>query len=155
MKTNAARVLDASGVSYEIRTYKFAEEDLSAVTAAQKLDLPPDQVFKTLVAQTDSGEILLACVPAASDLDLKALGRYSGFKRADLAAISELQKLTGYVRGGVSPIGTKRPHSLFIDESCLQHALISISAGKRGVQILIDPKDLIKVQSATVCPIAR
>mgnify|MGYP001215463043 CR=1 FL=1 len=98
---------------------------------------------------------MLACIPADAELDLKALAAQSGNKKADLAPIADLQKLTGYVRGGCSPLGTKKPYRLFIDEMCELHDVISISAGLRGVQILIAPADLIEVSDATVASIAR
>jgi Cys-tRNA(Pro)/Cys-tRNA(Cys) deacylase len=154
-KTNAARILDRSRITYEIKTYDVDESDLSAVSAAEKLGLAVESVYKTLVARNDKKEILLACIPADTELDLKALASYSGGKKADLVPISDLPKLTGYVRGGCSPLGTKNPYRLFIDSSCEQLNIISISAGLRGVQILIDPADLIHVANAGVVQIAR
>ena len=155
MKTNAARILDHAGISYGIRTYDFDESDLSARTAAEKLGLPLESVFKTLVAQNDRKEIVLACIHADTELDLKALGSVSGGKKADLVPIPDLQKLTGYLRGGCSPLGTKKPYRLFIDEMCECHETISISAGLQGVQITIAPADLIAVSDATIAQIAR
>ena len=155
MKTNAARILDRAGISYGMRTYDVDESDLSATTAAEKLGLPVENVFKTLVAQNDQKEIILACIPADAELDLKALGAISGGKKADLVPIPDLQKLTGYIRGGCSPLGTKKPYRLFIDEMCELHETISISAGLRGVQITIAPADLVKVSNATVAEISR
>lgn len=154
-KTNAARILDRANIPYEMRTYDVDESDLSAVTAAEKLGIPIDQVFKTLVAQNDRKEIVLACIPAGAELDLKALGGCSGGKKAELVPIAELQKLTGYVRGGCSPLGTRKPYRLFIDETIILHDTISISAGLRGVQLLVNPEDLIEVANATVAEIAR
>jgi Cys-tRNA(Pro)/Cys-tRNA(Cys) deacylase len=155
MKTNAARILDRAGIAYGIRTYDFDESDLSATTAAKKLGLPVESVFKTLVAQNDRREIVLACIPADTELDLKALASTSGGKNADLLPIPDLQKLTGYLRGGCSPLGTKKPYRLFIDEMCQLHGTISISAGLRGVQITIAPADLIAVANAVVADISR
>lgn len=154
-KTNAARILDRANVSYEIKTYAFDESDLNAVTAAEKLGYPVKSVYKTLVVRTDRKEIVLACIPADTELDLKALGSHSGGKKADLVPIPDLQKLTGYVRGGCSPLGTRKPYRLFIDSSCEQLDLMSISAGQRGVQILLDPADLVRVADARVVPITR
>jgi Cys-tRNA(Pro)/Cys-tRNA(Cys) deacylase len=154
-KTNAARILDRARVSYEIRTYAFDESDLSAVTAAEKLNLPVHSVFKTLVARNDKKEILLACIPADTELDLKALGSHSGGKKSDLVPIPDLPKLTGYIRGGCSPLGTKKPYRLFIDSSCELRDAISISAGLRGVQLILDPTDLIRITDAKVATIAR
>ena len=154
-KTNAARILDSAGISYQMATYDVDESDLSAVTAARKLGLDVESVFKTLVAINDQKEILLACIPADAELDLKALAGQSGAKNADLVAIADLQKLTGYIRGGCSPLGTKKPYRLFIDEMSELHDVISISAGLRGVQILLNPADLVTVAGATVAPITR
>ena len=155
MKTNAARILDRAGISYRIRTYDFDESELSATTAAKKLGLPVESIFKTLVVQNDRKEIVLACIPADTELDLKALASTSGGKKADLVPIPDLQKLTGYLRGGCSPLGTKKLYRLFIDELCELHDTISISAGLRGVQITIAPADLITVTNAIVADISR
>jgi Cys-tRNA(Pro)/Cys-tRNA(Cys) deacylase len=154
-KTNAARILDRANISYEMRTYAFDESDLSAITAAKKLSLDPESVYKALVARNDRKEIVLACIPADTELDLKALGSQSGGKKADLVPIADLQKLTGYLRGGCSPLGTKKPYRLFVDETIELHETVSISAGLRGVQLLLNPTDLIQVAKATVAPIAR
>ncbi|MBS11772.1 MAG: Cys-tRNA(Pro) deacylase [Gemmatimonadetes bacterium] len=154
-KTNAARILDQSGIPYDLRTYPLDESDLSAVKAAAELGIPTEQVYKTLVAQVDTGEIVLACIPADAELDFKSLANLAGGKRVELAPLADLQKLTGYVRGGCSPLGTKRPLRLFIDEYCEVHDTISISAGLRGVQILINPTELIRVTEAMPAAIAR
>lgn len=153
--TNAARILDRAGVTYEMATYEVDESDLSATTAADKLGIPVEQVFKTLVASTDQKEIVLACIPADEELDLKSLGNRAGGKKAELVPIADLQKLTGYVRGGCSPLGTRKPYRLFIDETVILHDTISISAGQRGVQLLVNPEDLIEVTEATVLPLVR
>ena len=154
-KTNAARILDRARITYEIRTYDVDESDLSAVTVAHKLGLSIETVFKTLVVRNDKNEILLACIPADAELNLKALGSQSGGKKADLVPIPELPKLTGYVRGGCSPLATKKPYRLFIDASCDRQEVISISAGQRGIQLLLSPADLIRVTDASIAPIAR
>ena len=154
-KTNAARLLDSAGVNYDLRTYDVDEEDLSASTAAEKLGLDIASVFKTLVARSSTNEVLLACIPADTQLDGKALGSASGAKRAELVPLAEVQGLTGYVRGGVSPRGTKKPYRLFIDETAHGQPRISVSAGLRGLQIIISPDDLVKVANAAVVPISR
>ena len=154
-KTNAARILDRAGIAYRMATYEVDETDLSAITAAQKLGLDVDSVFKTLFAINDLKEILLACIPADAELDLKTLASQSGGKSAVLVPISDLQNLTGYVRGGCSPLATKKPYRLFIDETSELHDTISVSAGLRGVQLLLSPADLIEVAGATVAPITR
>ena len=121
MKTKAARLLDRAGISYAIRTYEFDASDLSATTAAEKLGLPVESVFKTLVTQNDQKEVVLACIPADTELDLKVLASTSGGKNTDLVPIPDLQKLTGYLRRGCSPLGTKKTYRLFIDEMCELH----------------------------------
>ena len=124
-KTNAARILDHAQIAYELKTYDVYESDLTAVTAAKQLGFPVESVYKTLVARNDKKEIVLACIPADAELDLKALGNQSGGKKADLVPILELPKLTGYVRGCCSPLGTKKPYRLFVDEACQAHDVIS------------------------------
>lgn len=154
-KTNAARILDRARVPYEMRTYDVDESDLSATTSADKLGLPFDQVYKTLVARNDRKEIVLACIPADGELDLKSLAAVSGGKKAELVPIADLQKLTGYVRGGCSPLGTRKPYRLFVHEAINEQDIVSISAGQRGVQILIAPADLIAATDAVTATIAR
>ena len=155
LKTNAARILDRSNVEYELRAYEFDPEDLSATTAAAKLGLDARTVFKTLVARTDRREVVLACIPADGQLDGKALGAAADAKKADLVPLAEVQALTGYVRGGCSPLGTKKPYRLFIDESCRSHDRISVSAGLRGLQILVAPGDLARLTGATLAEISH
>src|SRR6185369_14671147 len=115
-KTNAARILDSAGVRYEIREYEADENDLSAPHVAEAIGMPPEQVFKTLVARGDRSGILMACIPANTELDLKGLAAASGNKKVELVAVKEVLGLTGYVRGGVSPVGTKKAYPLFLDE---------------------------------------
>ncbi|MCZ6632798.1 MAG: Cys-tRNA(Pro) deacylase [bacterium] len=148
-KTNAARILDRLKIPYEIRTYDVDETDLSAEAAAIKLGLPPEQVFKTLVAKTDRKEVVLACIPGSAELDLKALGAATGAKRSNLVPVKDVQALTGYIRGGVSPLGTRKPYSLFLDRTAETWETISVSAGLRGIQLLIAPQDLIRATNAT------
>ncbi len=154
-KTNAIRILDRLKINYEIKTYTVDESDLSAEHVAHLIQMPPQQVFKTLVARTDKRDIILACVPGHLELDLKALGAAAGGKKADLVALKEIQTLTGYIRGGVSPLGTKKPLPVYIDQSAQQWPHISISAGQRGIQIITNPNDLIKATTATVCDISK
>lgn len=155
MKTNAARTLDRLGIPYDIRTYEVDEAHLGAEIAARKLGLPPEQVFKTLVARTGRRDVVLACIPGNAELDLKALGAAAGGKKAELVALKEVQPLTGYVRGGVSPIGARRSYPLFLDRTSEAFPTISVSAGLRGVQMLVAPADLARAVNATVCDICR
>ena len=155
MKTNAARILDRLRISYEVRTYDVDKEHLGAAAVAEKLGLPPEQVFKTLVARVSPRDVVLACIPGTAELDLKALGAAAGGKRADMVPLNEVQPLTGYIRGGVSPLGAKRSPRVFLDRSAEGWPAISISAGVRGCQILIAPQDLVRAVDATLCDISK
>ena len=155
MKTNAARILDRLGISYEILTYEVDENNLGAEIATGNLGLPPARVFKTLVARTSPKDIVLACIPADAELELKALGSAAGAKRAKMVHLGEIQYLTGYVRGGVSPLGTKKPLPVYIDRSAENWPTISVSAGLRGHQILVAPGDLTRATGGSFCRLAR
>lgn len=144
-KTNAVRSLDVSGIPYELRWYEVDESDLSATHVAGQIGLPAPQVFKTLVARGDRTGVVLACIPADAELDLKALAQASGNKKTELVAVKEINQLTGYVRGGVSPIGLRKPYPVYLDATAGDFATISVSAGVRGCQVLLGPKDLTAV----------
>jgi Cys-tRNA(Pro)/Cys-tRNA(Cys) deacylase len=154
-KTNAVRLLDSAGLGYELRDYAVDEEDLSAVHVAACIGLPPEQVFKTLVIRGDRTGILLASIPANSELDLKAAAAASGNKRVELVPVKEVLGLTGYVRGGVSPVGSKKPYPLYLDETADLWDAIAVSAGVRGVQMLVAPDDLARVVQTRRCAIAK
>jgi Cys-tRNA(Pro)/Cys-tRNA(Cys) deacylase len=153
-KTNAARMLDAAGIHYELREYQVDENDLSAPHVAAAIGMPPEQVFKTLVARGDRTGVLMACIPANSELDLKAVAAASGNKKVELVAVKEVLGLTGYIRGGVSPVGTRKPYPFYLDETAGLWDIISVSAGVRGCQMLLAPDDLARVVDAKRCPIA-
>jgi Cys-tRNA(Pro)/Cys-tRNA(Cys) deacylase len=153
-KTNAARILDAAGIRYEVREYPVDENDLSAPHVAEAIGMPPEQVFKTLVARGDRTGVLMACIPANSELDLKGLASASGNKKIELVAVKEVLGLTGYIRGGVSPVGTKKPYPFYLDETAELWDVISVSAGMRGQQMLLAPADLVRVTEATIAAIA-
>ncbi len=154
-KTNAARHLDDLKIDYKLVEYEIDESDLSAESVARKVGLSPEQVFKTLVARGDETGVLMTCIPGNAELDLKAIAGVSGNKKVEMVHVKEIQQLTGYIRGGVSPIGSKRRYPIFLDQSAMRFPFISISAGVRGSQIFISPGDLIKVLNVTVCEIAR
>ena len=154
-KTNTARYLESLSIDYRLVEYEVDESDLSAESVAKKVNLPLEQVFKTLVARGDKTGVLLACIPGGAELDLKEFAAVTGNKKVELIHVKEIQPLTGYVRGGVSPIGTKKRYSVYLDESAMMFPLISISAGMRGSQLFIRPGDLIKAVEATLCRIAR
>lgn len=154
-KTNAMRMLDALGIAYDAAAYEVDESDLSGVAVAAKIGLPPEQVFKTLVTRGDKSGVLLAGLSAASELDLKKLAAASGNKSVETVPLKEVLPLTGYVRGGVSPLGTKKAYPLYLDESAFRWPRVAVSAGVRGRQILIAPADLVRATNAKVAAIAR
>jgi Cys-tRNA(Pro)/Cys-tRNA(Cys) deacylase len=155
VKTNAARLLDRLGIVYELREYAVDPDDLSAESVARKVGLPADQVFKTLVVRGDRHGVCLAVVPGNAELDLKALARATGDRKVDTVPLKDVQPLTGYVRGGVTGLGARRDYPVYLDESALRNALISVSAGVRGTQILLAPADFARAVQATVVPIAK
>lgn len=155
MKTNAARLLDALGISYELRDYEVDPDDLSAETVAGKVGLPPEQVFKTLVARGDRTGVQLAVVPGDAELDLKALARVSGDRTVDVVPLREVQPLTGYVRGGVTALAGKKDYPVFVDETVELFDVISISSGARGTQILLAPGDYLRATRGRVGAIAK
>ncbi len=147
-KTNAARFLDTLKLFYEMTSYAVDEDDLSATHAAQMLGIEPECVFKTLVARDDAKHILVACIPSNEEIDLKALARVAGVKRCELVAVKELLGLTGYIRGGCSPLAMKKSYPTFIDSSIKEHTNVYVSAGVRGVQLLLSPEVLIQATKA-------
>ena len=153
-KTNAARILDAASIRYELREYEVDEDDLSAPRVAEKIGMPPEQVFKTLVARGDRSGVLMACIPANTELDLKALAAASGNKKVELVAVKEVLPLTGYIRGGVSPIGVRKPYPFYLDETAILFDVMSVSAGVRGCQLVLAPDDLARITEATYGAIA-
>ena len=149
-KTNAARLLDRAKVAYELIPYTVDEDNLAATHVAEELGEDIATVFKTLVLRGDRAGLFVCVIPGDKEVDLKAAARVSGNKKADLIAMKELLPTTGYIRGGCSPIGMKKPLPTFIHSSCLEHERIYISAGVRGLQIAIAPTDLIAYVGATV-----
>jgi Cys-tRNA(Pro)/Cys-tRNA(Cys) deacylase len=155
MKTNAVRQLERLGVRCELRDYEVDPDDLSAESVARKVNLPPEQVFKTLVARGDRGGVLLAVVPGDATLDLRALAVLTGDRRVELVALKEVQPLTGYIRGGVTALACKKPYPVFVDETIELFDVIAVSAGVRGTQILLAPPDYLRATGARVGAIAR
>jgi Cys-tRNA(Pro)/Cys-tRNA(Cys) deacylase len=154
-KTNAARILDRLGIRYELREYQVDPQDLSAETVALKIGLPLDQVWKTLVARGDRTGVLLAVIAGSGQLDLKALARVSGNRSAETVALKEVQPLTGYIRGGVTALAAKKDYPVFVDEAIQLFDVVSVSAGLRGLQILLAPTDYLRAVNATVGAIAQ
>jgi Cys-tRNA(Pro)/Cys-tRNA(Cys) deacylase len=154
-KTNAVRILESRGIPFEVMAYYVDPADPGAEAVAARIGLPPKQVFKTLVVRGDKTGVHLACVPGDAELDLKALAAVLGDKKAEMVHLKEIQPLTGYIRGGVSPVGTKKDYPVIIDESALEFEKICVSAGMRGLQLFIAPKDLAGVTQAVFAPISK
>ncbi len=154
MKTNAVRMLDNLGISYELREYEVDPDDLTAETVAAKIGFPTEQVFKTLVARGDRNGVCLAVVAGNAQLDLKALAKLSGDRKSEVVALKEVQPLTGYIRGGVTALACKKEYPVYVDENIYLFDQVSISAGMRGTQILVAPDDYIKATKAVVGVIA-
>ena len=154
-KTNAARLLDSLDVAYELRTYSVDPSDLSAISVAAKIGLPPEQVFKTLLTTSSTGEHHFAVVPGAHELDLKKLAQVAGAKKLELASLKEVEPLTGYIRGGVTVLAARKPFPAFADETIELHDIISVSAGQRGLQLLLAPADFLRATGARLADLTR
>ena len=150
-KTNAARLLDKQDIAYDLVEYQVDETDLSATTVAAKLGQNIEQVFKTLVLRGDKNGVFVCVIPGGDELDLKLAAKASGNKSAAMVPLKEILGLTGYIRGGCSPLGMKKKYPVFFHESCLGFEFIFVSAGIRGLQLKIAPKDLIKSTEAKIC----
>jgi Cys-tRNA(Pro)/Cys-tRNA(Cys) deacylase len=155
MKTNAARQLDRLGIRYELKEYEFDEDDMSAESVARMVGLPPEQVFKTLVARGDRNGVCLAVIPADRELDLKALAALSGDRKAETVPLREVQPLTGYIRGGVTAFACKKAYPVYLDRGAARFETISVSAGMRGMQIFLSPDDYIRATGAAVGDFSR
>jgi Cys-tRNA(Pro)/Cys-tRNA(Cys) deacylase len=154
-KTNAARLLDQMGIHYELREYEVDPDDLAAETVAAKIGLPPEQVFKTLVARGERNGVCMAAIPGDQELNLKALAATAGERKILLVPVRELQTLTGYIRGGVTALAAKRDFPVFVDETIELFDVVSISAGVRGTQILISPADYLRAIKGRLAPLAE
>ena len=148
-------MLDSLNISYELRAYEVDPEDLTAISVARKIGLPPEQVFKTLLAQTNSGDHLFAVIPGDSELDLKKLAHAAGAKKTELASLKEVEPLTGYIRGGVTVMGAKKPFPAYADETIELFNIISVSAGQRGLQLVLAPADFLRAAGATLADITK
>jgi Cys-tRNA(Pro)/Cys-tRNA(Cys) deacylase len=155
VKTNAARVLDGLGIKYELREYEVDPRDLSAETVAAKIGLPAEQLFKTLAVRGDRNGISLAVISANEELDFKALAHQTGDRKVEMLPLKEVQGVTGYIRGGVTALACKKDYPVYIDELAEICEVISISAGVRGLQILLTPADYIRAVKARVVPITK
>ncbi len=155
MKTNAARLLDRLGIVYETREYAVDPDDLTATAVARKIGMPAEQVFKTLLCRLHEGEYVFAAIPGDAELDLKKLAAAAGSKKAELAALKDVEPLTGYIRGGVTVMGAKKTYPAFADEAIELFEIISVSAGTRGLQLLLAPADYLRAANAAVADLTR
>ncbi len=154
-KTNGARFLDSQGIHYELREYEVDPEDLSAPSVARKIGMPPEQVFKTLLCATASREHVFAVIPGDAELDFKRLAQVAGERKTEMAALKDVQPLTGYVRGGVTVFGAKKAYPVFADETIELFDVISVSAGVRGTQLILSPSDYLRAARATVASLTK
>lgn len=152
-KTNAMRMLDSAGIAYKSYEYEWDENDLSGTKVALQVGLPCEMVFKTLVAKGDKNGFCVFCIPVDAELDLKLAAKHSGNKRVELLHVKELLPVTGYIRGGCSPIGMKKSFPTYFDETVILFAEITVSAGVRGCQLLVNAERLIDYLGGTVCPL--
>lgn len=154
-KTNAMRLLSQAKLSFRTTEYDYDENDLNGMHAAEAIGMPPEQVFKTLVAHGDKCGILVFCIPVCCSLDLKKAAKAAGDKKVEMIAMKDLLPLTGYIRGGCSPIGMKKPYPTYIDETAVLYDEIAVSAGARGQQIILAPQDLIDYVKMSVCDLTE
>lgn len=155
MKTNAVRLLEKNGVAYELREYEVDPDDLGAEKVAAAIGLPPAQVFKTLAVKGDRHGVLLAVIPADAELDFKSLARLSENRHCEMVPLKDVQPLTGYIRGGVTALACKKSYPVYADQQIHAHDRIAVSAGMRGMQIVLNPSDYVRVTQATVGTITR
>lgn len=155
MKTNAARLLDKLGIAYEIRTYEVDPDDLTAISVARKIEMPIEQVFKTLLTHTSDGEHLFAVIPGSEELDLKKLATAAGARKAELAHLTDVEPLTGYIRGGVTVLAARKPFRTFADETIELFDRISVSAGQRGQQLILSPADYLRATEAILADLTK
>ena len=153
MKTNGARFLESLGIAFELREYEVDPDDLSAITVAKKIGMPPEQVFKTLLTTGGPGEFFFAVIPGDTELDFKKLARVAGLRKAEMVSLKDVQPLTGYIRGGVTIFGAKKSYPAFIDETALLFDTISVSAGTRGTQLILTPEDYLRAAQALGAPV--
>lgn len=154
-KTNAVRLVEQAKIPHRTAEYVYDENDLSGLHAAEAIGMPPEQVFKTLVARGDKRGVLVFCIPVCCTLDLKKAAKAAGDKKIEMVQMKELLGLTGYIRGGCSPIGMKKVYPTFLDETAQLFDKIAVSAGARGQQLLLHPDDLISYTHMTVCDLTE
>ncbi len=154
-KTNAVRMLDGLGIGYELRAYEVDLDDLTATNVAKKIGMPAEQVFKTLLTEANTGEHFFAVVPGDQELDLKKMASAAGVKKVELVSLKQVEPLTGYVRGGVTVLAAKKPFQAIADETIELFDTISVSAGVRGLQVILAPGDYLRAAEATVADLTK
>ena len=155
MKTNGARYLETLNIPYSLREYEVDPEDLTAITVAKKIDMPIEQVFKTLLTTDGAGSYFFAVIPGDAELDFKKLARAAGVRKTEMVSLKEVQPLTGYIRGGVTVFGAKKAYPAFADETIELFDEISVSAGVRGTQLILNPADYLRAAEATVADLTK
>jgi len=153
LKTNGARFLESLNIPFELREYEVDPEDLSAITVAKKIGLPPEQVFKTLLTTGGTGTYVFAVIPGDAELDFKKLARAAGLRKAEMVSLKEVQPLTGYIRGRVTVFGAKKAYPVYVDETAILFDTISVSAGTRGTQLILKPDDYLHAAEALEVPV--
>jgi Cys-tRNA(Pro)/Cys-tRNA(Cys) deacylase len=144
MKTNGARILEQLGITFELREYEVDPDDLSAITVAKKVGMPPEQVFKTLLVTGGPNIFRFAIIPGDAEIDFKKLARAAGLRKAEMVPLKEVQPLTGYIRGGVTVFGARKPYPIYVDETVILFDKIAVSAGARGTQLVLAPDDYLR-----------
>ncbi|MGD0098277.1 MAG: Cys-tRNA(Pro) deacylase [Terracidiphilus sp.] len=155
MKTNGARLLESLGIPFELREYEVDPDDLTAITVAKKIGMSPEQVFKTLLTTGGTNAYVFAVIPGDAELDFKKLARVAGLRKAEMVPLKGVQPLTGYIRGGVTVFGAKKPYPVFVDETVILFDKISVSAGTRGTQLILSPDDYIRAAEAQTADLTK
>jgi Cys-tRNA(Pro)/Cys-tRNA(Cys) deacylase len=155
VKTNGARILESLGIPFELREYEVDPDDLSALTVAKKVGMPPEQVFKTLLTTGGPGVYVFAVIPGDAELDFKKLARAAVLRKAEMAPLKEVQPLTGYIRGGVTVFGAKKAYPVFVDETIILFDQISVSAGARGTQLILTPDAYLRAAEAETADLTK
>jgi Cys-tRNA(Pro)/Cys-tRNA(Cys) deacylase len=155
MKTNGARLLESLGIPFELQEYEVDPDDLSALTVAKKIGMPPEQVFKTLLTTGGPDSYVFAVIPGDASLDFKKLARAAGWRKAEMVPLKDVQPLTGYIRGGVTVFGAKKPFPVFVDETAILFDRISVSAGTRGTQLILSPADYLRAAEAQTADLTK
>lgn len=153
-KTNALRILDSSNIHYKTKEYEV-DEDLSGVHLVEKIGIPVEQCFKTLVLHGDKTGYIVCCIPVNLEIDLKELAKVSKNKKVEMIPMKDLLSITGYIRGGCSPVGMKKQFPTYFQEDIILYDEVYFSAGKRGLQMIVNPEDIIKLVNGIICNVAK